>query len=336
MQSHIKSYLWLSSLFFFLIIAPCQAQETIVDRPEVQEEALTTTTLKPISLRMNEVLRVKIPQLPSNPTGKIAVFLGATDITSQIEFEGKDLIYKSSLAPLAIGEQTLTIYTIRSTNFWDKLASFRIRVEPNFSESLNQIKLPVGEPPPSSTTEVVKKSIDPQSAPVIAQGSTPPADSPAIPAESKPPVPEIAQPSTPPTIPAGTTPTTANLEPNSTFTPRFNGNIKSQVLDIRNPNVATQRPTFINVDFTGGLSTENQIGKTKIKSKFTVVGTSFQPESLRFSELREGASQIDLSEYAIESNDGNNQFTVGNVCFGNHPFLINNLCTRGLSAKVKL
>ena len=352
MKNSANFCLWISSLYF-LIAFPCKAQEPISSNQPIQEiTSLSAVIQKLITLKSNEVLRVKMPQLSSNNTSQIAVFLGATDITSQIEINGTELVYKSNLVPLPIGEQILTIYLIRSTDVWDKLTSFPIRIEPDLAQSLNPIKLLVGEPPPSSTTEVVANSIDPKSVLVIAQGSTPPVDLPAIPSGT-PPVPEITQLSTPPEsippVPAGTQPptppaipveiipsTSTNLEPNSTFIPRFNGNIRSQVLDIRNPAVTSQRPTFINIDFTGGLSTENQIGKTKVKSKFTVVGTSFQPESLRFNELRERASQIDLSEYAIESNDGNNQFAVGHLCFGNHPFLLNNLCTRGISAKVKL
>ena len=303
MRDHLKFNLWLS-LLFFLIAIPADAQEIIIDRPDIQAGAApATTTSKLITLRVNEILRVKIPQLSSNPTDKIAVILGGVDITSQVDFDGKELIYKSSLVPLPIGEQILTVYTIKSTDAWDQLASFRIRVEPNLAE------------------------VVPKSPSIIIPGSTQ-AASPVIPSESTPPAPEIVQPSTPPPISSEVT--LANSAPNSTFTPKFNGNIKSQVLDIRNPSVATaQRPTFINLDFIGGLSTENQISKTRIRSKFTVVGTNFQPESLRFSELREGASQIDLSEYAIEANDDKNQFTIGHLCFGNHPFLLSNLCTRG-------
>ena len=119
MRDHLKINLWLSLLLLPIAI-PADAQEIIIDRPDIQAGATpSTSTPKLINLRVNETLRVKIPQLSSNPTDKIAVILGGVDITSQVDFDGKELIYKSSLAPLPIGEQILTVYTIKSTDIWN-------------------------------------------------------------------------------------------------------------------------------------------------------------------------------------------------------------------------
>jgi hypothetical protein len=293
-------------LFLSLQQIACQAQETIIKKQ--QNLAETVPIAKTIELKVGEVLRLK---LPSKPPDKIAIFLGDIDITSQVKIEGDEVVYRSSLVPMSVGEQTLTIYKIQSIGRWDPIATFRIKVEPAIAQA---VIAPVDPQRPSATT--------------------PANPSPSIPATQPAPKPSIGQPASPSiTAPATATPAGTNIA----FAPKFSINLKSQVLENRSLDAGiSQRPTFFTADFTGGLSTENQIGNTKLKTKFTVVGTTFQPESLRFSELQERASQIDLSEYAIETNDGNNQFAVGNLCFGNHPFLLNNLCTRGISAKAKL
>jgi hypothetical protein len=265
---------------------PTLAQDSMANPPSSQIE----TTTQKIDLKVGEVLRVKVPQLPPDPSGQIAVLLGSTDITSQVEIEGNELVYRSSLIPLTVGTQTLTVYQ-KSPDRWQPLATFSISVEPGSDRATTS---------GSTTTEPPSPA------------ATPPAD-------------------TPPPATA-TPPATANP-----FTPKLAVNVKSQALENRSPDAgSSQRPTFFDINFTGGMSSEHQIDKINIKTKFTIVGTTFQPEALRFSELQVAASQIDLSEYAIELNDGNNQFAIGHQCFGNNPFLLNNLCSRGLSAKVKL
>jgi hypothetical protein len=61
-----------------------------------------------ITLKSGEILRVKVDRLPA--LTEIAVFLGDLDITSQMQREGQELVYKSNLLPLPVGEQTLTVY----------------------------------------------------------------------------------------------------------------------------------------------------------------------------------------------------------------------------------
>jgi hypothetical protein len=292
-----KGLVWFFSLHC-LNIVPAWAQDSIINPPSSQIE----TTAQTIDLKVGEVLRVKVPQLPPNPSGKFAVLFGSTDITSQVEIQGNELVYKSSLIPLTVGTQTLTVYQ-KSLDRWQPLAVFNIRVD-------------LGSNPAQNTT---RGGANTESSP--SAGATPPGTTTTSP-------------------PAGTTPSTPTppVVPANIFKPKLAVNIKSQLLENRSPDAGvSQRPTFLNIDFIGGIATEYKLDeKSKLKAKFTIVGTTFQPEALRFGELQQRAPQIDLSEYAIDFTDGNNQFSVGNLCFGNHPFLLSNLCSRGLSAKVKL
>lgn len=323
MNNWCKGLLCLSSLYWLNTI-PAWAQDLPSNPPPSQLE----TTAKSIDLKVGDVLRVKVAELPTNPSGQIAVLLGNTDITSQIEIEGNELIYRSSLVPLSVGEQTLTVYQ-KSPNLWRTLATFRINVQPG----LAQVPTPTDTTPSSSTVESSPPANTTRSP---ATAATPPADTTP---ETEPPAtttPSSAPGSEPP--PADTPPPEQSPAKPNTITPKFAINAKTQLFETRTPDAgASQRPTFFNIDFTGGLSGDYQIDKTKIKGKFTIVGTTFQAEALRFGELQDRASLIDLSEYAIEfSDDRNNQFAVGHQCFGNHPFLVSNLCTRGLSGKVQL
>ncbi|WP_310485304.1 hypothetical protein [Chamaesiphon sp. VAR_48_metabat_403] len=311
-MNHYCKYFLCFSWLFCLSSMPALAQDSTTSPPSSQIE----TTAQKIDLKVGEVLRVKVPKLPANPSGQIAVLLGSTDITSQVEIEGNELVYRSSLIPLNVGTQTLTVYQ-KSPNRWKPLATFKIKVEP-------------GSAPAQTAT---RGGTNTESSPPA--DATPPATAPTTTpaADATPPA------TTTTTPPAGTTPPADATPPAKVniFTPKLAVNVKSQILENRSPDAgSSQRPTFFNIDFNGGLTTENQINNINLKTKFTIVGTTFQPEALRFGELQAAASQVDLSEYAIELNDGTNQFAIGNLCFGNHPLLVNNLCSRGLSAKVKL
>jgi hypothetical protein len=92
----------------------------------------------------------------------------------------------------------------------------------------------------------------------------------------------------------------------------------------------------LDLSFTGGLASKYKSGSTTIEGNFNVVGSTFQPDALRFNQLQGRASQFDLSEYIVDLTDTGNKFSIGHVCVGNHPLLFNNLCTRGLAGKVQI
>jgi hypothetical protein len=334
MNHYCKYFLFFLSLHCLNSI-PVWAQDQIANPQPSQIE----TTAQKIDLKVGEVLRVKVPQLPPNPREQIAVLLGSTDITSQVEIIGNELVYRSTLIPLTVGTQTLTIY--QKANRWQPLATFNIRVEPGSAQTQTATRGSTNTESSSPATTVPPTTVlttPPVDTPPATATTTPPAGTTPLATTPITSATEITPPATTTTTPpTGATASEKPPEQINSFKPKLAVNIKSQVLENRSPDAGnSQRPTFFDINFNGGLSTEYQLDKTKLKTKFTIVGTTFRPEALRFSELQGAASPIDLSEYAIELNDGNNQFSVGHLCFGNHPFLINNLCSRGLSAKVKL
>ncbi|PSB58635.1 hypothetical protein [Chamaesiphon polymorphus] len=301
---------------------PSLAQAT--PSPKTNSTLIAPTPSSVITLKSGEILRVKVNRLPAQT--EIAVFLGDLDITSQMQREGQELVYKSTLLPLPIGEQTLTVYRTTTPDRWEPVATFSVKIAPNSSQIATQTEesgksptattpkpAPVSSPEPSSTT-----------------GSTP-----TNPSDSQSPTA-----TTPPST--GSTPATTSAAATDPATPigfdtKLNVNIKSQLAESRSPDAGVSpRPTSLDAAFTGELSALYPIGTGKLQGKVSLVGTTFQPEALRFGELQERASLVDLSAYSIDFTDGDNKVAVGNVCFGNNPLLISNVCTRGVTANVKL
>ncbi|NJR32017.1 MAG: hypothetical protein HC778_03015 [Chamaesiphon sp. CSU_1_12] len=263
------------SLAFFEL--PSLAQ---LPPPPVNNSPLTTP-IDPqvITVRSGEILRINISKLASflPLPSETAVFLDDLDITSQIQIEGQELVYQSSLLALPIGDRTLTIYRTTTPDRWEPVATFAVKIAPD-SASIANI---------------------PQT----------------------PPIPE--------SFPVSPSPLT--------FNSKFNVNIKSQIAESRSPDAGVStRPTLLDASGTGELSAEYQIGTGKLQAKVSLVGTTFQPEALRFNELQGGASLVDLSAYSIDFTDNNNKFAIGHTCFGNNPLLVSNVCTRGISGTVKL
>lgn len=121
----------------------------------------------------------------------------------------------------------------------------------------------------------------------------------------------------------------------STFKPRFNINVKSQLLEQSIGDAQpSERPTFTDATVETGFESEITSGTFTLQTKFSMLGVTFQPEALRFGELGERAPNFDLSEYQLDAKWGPVQFTMGHLCYGNHPFLLNSICSRGMTLKV--
>ncbi|WP_309744144.1 hypothetical protein [Chamaesiphon sp. OTE_20_metabat_361] len=317
-------YRWIQgTLVLCCSIALCELP-TFAQLPPSPTNNSTLTEPTPssvITLKSGGILRVKVDRLPAQT--EIAVFLGDLDITSQIQREGQELVYKSTLLPLPVGEQTLTVYRTTTPDRWEPVATFSVKIAPNNSQVATQTE---ESSKPSTSTTTPAPSPNPSSKP----DSTP-----ANPIDSKSPTA-----TTPP--PAGSTPatTSAAATPPETpigFSTKLNVNIKSQLAESRSPDAGVSpRPTFLDAAFTGELSALYPIGTGKLQGKVNLVGTTFKPEALRFNELQERASLVDLSAYSIDFTDGDNKVAVGNVCFGNNPLLVSNVCTRGVTANLKL
>ncbi len=262
-----------------------------------------------LTVRSTEEIRLKLAHLPTTNEGTLSVFLNQVDVTSQVAITGNELVYRSRLLPLTPGEHTLTVYMVKSAEQWIVLETFVLKVDPTTAQT------PQSSNQSSSTPQPVTPNSDP---------SRPANSSPETPKTPEQPTSETPK------------PTTTRAE-DLKFTPKLNVNFKSQVAEARTPDAGrSERPTFADLALTGGFAAQYQRDNFNVQANFNLAGSTNLQEALRFNTLKEAAPQIDLSDYLLDVKVGNAQVSVGHQCYGNHPFLLDNLCSRGLSSKIQI
>src|SRR6266849_716953 len=73
-----------------------------------------------IELRLNRALRAS--------EGKLAILIGATDVSSLFAQDGLRLRYNAKLWPLPVGEADVTVYLVSKKDDWKEVARFTLRV----------------------------------------------------------------------------------------------------------------------------------------------------------------------------------------------------------------
>lgn len=86
-----------------------------------------------------ETLELKLSRTLFTAEGKIAVFIGATDLTALFIQTGERLSYTPKFAPLPTGKNKLTVYLVESSGEWKTLAEFLLDVK---TEKNARTKLP--------------------------------------------------------------------------------------------------------------------------------------------------------------------------------------------------
>src|SRR5205807_4990153 len=70
--------------------------------------------------------------------GRLAVFIGTTDVSSLFTLDGLRLRYNSKLWPLPLGESTMTVYLVSENNEWKEAARFTLRVGTPAADAANE------------------------------------------------------------------------------------------------------------------------------------------------------------------------------------------------------
>lgn len=118
---------------------------------------------------------------------------------------------------------------------------------------------------------------------------------------------------------------------------RFNISTNSQLLESTSGNAQpSDRPVFIDTKIEAGFDLKAKKGIWELNATANFLGVTNQEEALRFSELGNQAPSFDLSNYIIESTIGPVTLSLGDQCYGNHPLLIDNFCSRGVGLKAKI
>lgn len=287
-------------------------------------------------------LRLKLDRLPSAEEGKLAFFVGKIDLTSQFKQVGTEFVYQPAIVSLPLGKTTVTVYLVNG-NQWQEVAQLPLNVGPSVPEQsikpgVEPEKQPSGESSTPETSSEQTPTQAPEASPIQPDKvrlSTSAAD---LNNSFQPQLSPLSQRQQVPKLePIQAKPDAAPTDFTTSFKPRMNIAIKSQFMEQRTGDTEpSERPTFIDSTIETGFEAEVTSGTFGLRSKFSMLGVTFQPEALRFKELGEEAPEFDLSEYLIDAKWGPAQFTLGHLCYGSHPFLLNSVCSRGMTFKVNV
>ena len=125
----------------------------------------------------------------------------------------------------------------------------------------------------------------------------------------------------------------------SDVTPSVNVSIRSELDNGYNgdsiaPPLDEQKQTEMTTNIS--LSSNSSNDNLNMQTNFNFVGVSKDEEALQFSEQGNDAPKIDLSDYLIQVNKGQNNLSIGHINFGNNRYLISGFGSRGMSYTGKL
>ena len=259
------------------------------------------------SMAPDEPIELTIDRPLATGEGRLAVLVGATDMTDLFVVSAQSLKYDIGKSfPLPLGATELTVYLVPPNNDWKEIARFPLRVGENAAEGTESARAKTEEP--EAKTE--------------------------------------SQPATDASAQQGATPEQPQAEPQVKrrfgfdkldFAPQLNIGFKSQFAETHFPEVnRPDRGAFADATMQGTWKTEMARGAFNMQSQFDFVGSSFRNEALRFGDLQGRAPKVDLSSYSMQFQEGARKFTVGHSSFGAHRHLINNFSSRGVTLAAPL
>jgi hypothetical protein len=91
-----------------------------------------------------------------------------------------------------------------------------------------------------------------------------------------------------------------------------------------------ERLRFVDMAGQGGFELAAKRSEWSFKTRFDFAGSSRQADALRFGELGEKASKVDLSSYIAELEHGRVKLQLGHISFGSQRHLISGFSSRGI------
>ena len=255
------------------------------------------------SVLPNERIDLLLSRALQPADGSLAVLVGDTDVTAMLTAEAVNVFYTPRL-PLPAGESDVTVWLVTPGNQWKEIARFPLRVA-------------------AGTT-------------VNGSNGATAIDGAAIPESSSGGASNGAQAA--PTNNATPTPTSRwgfdKVEPVKNISLNLKSQPDSSAFPAPQPGAV--RETFTDLAGQTALGATFTRGAMVWSNRFEIVGSSFQNEALRFGELGQKAPNVDLSNYLVQVQHGASNFALGHVSFGAHRQLINNISSRGVTAKLPL
>ncbi len=262
----------------------------------------TITPEEPIALTLSRAL---------TPTeGRLAIVIGATDLTNLFTVNGTTLQYVPRPLPLPTGATEVTVYLVSPNDDWKELARFTLAVAaagaaaPAVAQTNTDANAPVAtaeQPPTPTPTQTADAS-------AAATATTGAAQTPAEPVKRR-----------------------FGFD-KFELSPQLNIGFKSQFAETHFPETnKPARPTFADATLQGTWKSEMTRGTMTMQQQFDIVGTSFRGEALRFADQGANARKIEMSSYLMQFQQGTRKFNVGHTSFGAHRHLVNNFSSRGLT-----
>lgn len=201
-------------------------------------------------------LELTLSRAPSDAEGRLAIFIGTSDLTSLFERDGARLRFRPNGVDLPAGESEMKVYLVAG-EAWTELAKLPIRVlTPRGYERAS-----------------VEPGMELRNTGQIAEGHS-------------------------------------GLAP------------------------ASARPTYQLVAGTLALETSHARTGVSLTSSTHALGANERPNALRYGELGDEASPVDLADYLLRLKARNTVLSVGQVSTGTNRHLINGFASRGVTAVV--
>ncbi len=285
-----------------------------------QNPTVTASFADKQSVRPGEAIELVLSRSVETPEGRIAVFIGTTDVTSLFAPDGLRLRYNAKLWPLPLGESQVAVYLVSKDAEWKEIARFVLKVSKERTkekaDDLEQESEASGE---SSNDDESKSTFLKArfSLPSFAARSFNQEQATTGQAQSQ-----------PPPKPA------ANHKGKMKFTPSLTLTINSQPAQSTFPGPQPERARFTDINLQATLKNEMEVGIFKSQSSFDFAGASFQQAALRFGTLGNDAPQVDLSSYLVQIQTGKVKYQVGHFSYGTQRQLINGFSSRGITITV--
>lgn len=271
-------------------------------------------TLKPTS-----EIKLKLDRLPSANEGKLAIFIGQTDVTAMFQTVGNELIYQPKDVPLPVGKTKLIVCLVKENNEWQEIAQLSLNVSEQITEKPTNYKISQAPTLPSSTTQQQTQPQPTESPSTTPQQSQPEQSQPSEATPNEQPTQEPAQPQ--------------SQEGARLLRPTLT--LESQFLEARRGDI-NPNPTSTELTFKGDFNVQQNIGDLDINGVFSLFGTTTRENAIRFQQLGQGARNLDLEKYDIDLAYGSTILSLGHNSYGNHKFLLENISNRGLLLNSRL
>jgi len=280
------------------------------------------------SIAPDEAIELTLNRPLALGEGRLAVIVGAADLTDLFAVSAQSLKYGVKPFPLPLGETELTVYLVATNDEWKELARFPLRVSEKASPGNAEPNAAKAE---AKAENAEAKAEDPE-AKVEAQPTT------EASAKQEPKPEQSPEPSPQPSPQDAAPPVKRRFGFDKfDLAPQFNIGFKSQFAETHFPDAnKPARSTFADATTQGTWKSEMGRGAFNMQSQFDLVGSSFRNEALRFGDLQNRAPKIDLSSYLMQFQQGTRKFNAGHSSFGAHRHLINNFASRGLTMALPL